>query len=146
MRRGPKAAGTGIARASVLGAVAAILGLSLLAAGMRGGGGSADVVRAGDRAGDRQATYWSTREAESIATVRGLPVHVKQCRGLGHSRRGLAVVRYSRFACTAGTGLDWDAFDTVSVTYVLVPLGRYEGGCSSHALRDVHFVGGTGIP
>jgi hypothetical protein len=80
-----------------------------------------------------------------MATVRGQPVHVRECRGLGRARTSEAVVRYQRFACTAGTGLDWESFDSVAVTYVLVPLGPYEGGCSEHTLRNVRFVG-TGVP
>jgi hypothetical protein len=99
-----------------------------------------------DRAGARRTFFWTVRQAESIAVVRGQPVHVKRCRGLGPARVRHSVRRYSRFGCTAGTGLDWERFDSVSVTYVLVPLGPWHGACSEHVLRNVRFVGGTGIP
>ena len=115
---------------------AAFLGLGVLSACAGGEG----------RPATARPTYWTEREAESIATVRGLPVHVRSCTGLGRARATNAVVRYSRFSCVAGTGLDWESYDTIAVTYVLVPLGPYEGGCSEHAMRNVRFVGGTGIP
>ena len=99
-----------------------------------------------DRASAQRVFYWTVRQSESIAVVRGQPVHVKACRGLGPARVRHAVRRYSRFRCTAGTGLDWERFDSVSVTYVLVPLGPWRGACSEHALRNVRFVGGTGVP
>jgi hypothetical protein len=95
--------------------------------------------------GGAKRTSWTLRQAESIAVVRGQPVHVRQCRGLGSAAERLGVRRYARFACTAGTGLEWETFDSVAVTYVLVPLGPWRGHCSAHAVRDVHFVG-AGIP
>ena len=133
-------------RVAALAAAILILGTSLLAAALEGGRGSPEALPAADRVGTRGPSYWTVREAESIATVRGVPVHVKGCDGIGPSRQTLAVARYGRFACEAGTGLDWESFDSVAVTYTLVPLGPYEGGCSQFALREVRFVGGTGVP
>jgi hypothetical protein len=93
----------------------------------------------------RAPAFWTVREAESIATVRGTPIHVEECRGLGRAQRKGPVVRYGRFACVGGTGLPWEDFDSVAVTYVLRPLGAYDGGCSAYAVTDVHFMG-VGIP
>ena len=81
------------------------------------------------------------REAESIRSVRGLPVRVRQCRGLGGALRDGEVLRYERLACVAGARLPHEEVDTVAVLYELVPRGgsRYE-------LRKVQFIGGPGIP
>jgi hypothetical protein len=119
--------------------------LPLLAAAVVALGVASACAGTDERPETKPPAYWTVREAESMATVRGQPVHVRACRGLGRARTSKAVVRYQRFACTAGTGLDWESFDSVAVTYVLVPLGPYEGGCSEHALRNVRFVGG-GVP
>lgn len=94
----------------------------------------------------RAPAYWTVRQAESIASVRRVPLHVEECRGTGPALQRAAVARYARFSCTAGTGLDREPFDSVAVTYELVPEGRYEGTRSEYSVRDVRFVGGTGIP
>jgi hypothetical protein len=88
---------------------------------------------------------WTERQAESITTVRGLRVHVRNCEGLGRHRKVGAVVLYGRFACLAGARLAGQPIDTVAVTYTLRPLGRYRGASSGYVLTDVHF-GGLGVP
>jgi hypothetical protein len=94
----------------------------------------------------RQGSWWTVREAESIAFIRGYPLHVKSCRGLDRAQVKDGVRRHRHFACTAGTGLPTDRVDTVAVTYRLHPLGPYHGGCSRHTFTDVRFYGGPGIP
>jgi hypothetical protein len=85
---------------------------------------------------------WTTAQAESITKIRGLPVRVRGCRGLG-ARLG---ARYLRFGCVAGARLRGERFDTVAVVYELRPSSPFRGSDSSYTLRDVHFVGGPGIP
>jgi len=146
VRHGLHGASIGIVlRATALAAAVLVLGTSLVAAALEGGRRSPEASSAAHRVDTRRTSYWTVREAESLATVRGVPVHVQSCTGIGRPRHALAVARYDRFACTAGTGLDWESFDSVAVTYTLVPLGPYEGGCSRYALREVRFVG-AGIP
>jgi hypothetical protein len=91
---------------------------------------------------------WTTRQAESVTTVRGLRVRVRHCRGLGGATRGEGGARYRRFECLAGgrAASDPYAFDTVAVLYVLEPLAEYDGPESEHRLTNVRFIGGPGIP
>jgi hypothetical protein len=86
--------------------------------------------------------FWTEPQAESITTVRSLPVTVRGCEGLGEGEDG----RYARFECLAGTRAAWENYDTIAVTYVVHPLEGYDGPRSSHRLTDVKFVGGPGIP
>jgi hypothetical protein len=85
---------------------------------------------------------WTEREAESIRSVRSLPVNDAECRGLGKEDGG----EHARFECTAGTRAPWETYDTIAVFYVLHPLGEYEGPRSRHRLTNVKFVGGPGVP
>lgn len=85
---------------------------------------------------------WTERQAESITTVRSLPVTVRSCDGLGEGDDD----RYTRFECLAGTRAAWESYDTIAVTYVLHPLGEYVGPQSRRRLTNVKFVGGPGIP
>lgn len=71
-----------------------------------------------------------------MTRVRGMKVRVLECRGLGSETDD----RYERFACRAGTRAPGERFDTVAVLYKL----RVRD--STHALYDVSFIGGTGIP
>jgi hypothetical protein len=87
------------------------------------------------------AGLWSVRQAESITSIRGTPVHVLRCRGLGRGRRIGGATLYRRFACLAGTRLSHQPVDTVAVDYVLRPLGPYKGRSSRYTLADVHFTG-----
>jgi hypothetical protein len=93
-------------------------------------------------AGADSERLWTEREAESITTVRSLPVTVRGCEGLGKGDDG----RYSRFECLAGARAAWESYDTIAVTYVLHPLGEYVGPRSRRRLTNVKFVGGPGIP
>jgi hypothetical protein len=115
-------------------AVAAVLVLLLTA-----GGGCT-------RGDDDSAVVWSTREAESIREVRGLPVRVLECRGLGAPRREGDSVRFARFACLAGARQPWERFDSVAVRFELRPRRDYDGSPASYELRNVRFTGGPGIP
>jgi hypothetical protein len=89
---------------------------------------------------------WTVRQAESISTIRGMRVRVRQCRGLGEATSDGGSRRFRRFACVAGARREGEAFDTVGVFYDLRPLGEYDGPSSRHALANVRFIGGPGIP
>jgi hypothetical protein len=91
---------------------------------------------------------WTTQQAESIRVIRGLPVRVRHCRGLGPAREEGSRREYMRFRCLAGgrATVDRYSIDTVAVRYVLHPLAPYAGPGSSHRLTDVRFMGGPGIP
>jgi hypothetical protein len=91
------------------------------------------------------AIAWSVRQAESVRVVRGLPVRVRDCRGIGRAEASDAVVRFRRFECVAGARLSGQPIDTVAVTYVLRPLSPYEAARPRYALSNVHF-GGLGVP
>ena len=84
---------------------------------------------------------WTVREAESIRSVRGLPVRVRHCRGLGAAVRDGGVLRYDRLSCVAGARLPHEEADTVAVLFELVPVDA-----SGYELREVRFIGGPGIP
>lgn len=89
---------------------------------------------------------WTEPEAAAITTVRGMPVRVVRCRGLGSNESQDDRKAFARFDCLAQTRAPWQRYDTITVTYVLHPLGEYEGARSPHRLTNVHFVGGPGIP
>jgi hypothetical protein len=80
---------------------------------------------------------WTVRQAESIRSVRGMPVRVLNCRGLGSGRKR----RYARFACIAGARTAGETYDTVGVFYDVVP--QENGG---YRLENVKFIGGPGVP
>jgi hypothetical protein len=84
---------------------------------------------------------WTKRQAESVRSIRGMAVHVLHCDGLGQGRRVGARVLYRRFACLAGARLRHERFDTVAVTYLLIPLGPYRGSASRYRLADVRYAG-----
>ncbi len=86
------------------------------------------------------------QQAESITSVRGTPVRVRHCRGLGRGERKDGEPRYRRFACEAGARAETDKYETVAVRYVLHPLGDYQGPGSRRRLTNVRFTGGPGIP
>ena len=89
----------------------------------------------------RSARLWTIEQAESITSIRGMPVRVRECRGLGGEKG-----RYERFQCLASARTASDRYDTVGVFYVLHPLGEYDGPGSKHRLSKVRFVGGPGVP
>jgi hypothetical protein len=89
-----------------------------------------------------QREGWTVREAESITVIRGTPVNVRSCRGVGDDGSG----RFRRFECVAGARLETDPVDTVAVFYELRPIGSFEGARSRYVLMNVRFVGGPGIP
>jgi hypothetical protein len=95
---------------------------------------------------ERPGAYWQTWQAESISTIRGMPVRVLECRGLGRAAIDDGVRRYPRFRCVAGTRAPWETYDTVAVFYVLRPHGPYVGPRSRHTLTQVRFIGRPGIP
>jgi hypothetical protein len=84
---------------------------------------------------------WTVAQAESITSVRGLSVSVRQCRGVDAGRRDGNTLRYERLRCLAGARLRGEKFDSVAVRYVIHPLGD-----SDYELERVRFVGGPGIP
>ena len=91
---------------------------------------------------DSGVPLWTETQAESVPTVRSLPVHRAECQGLGAEERG----RYASFDCVAGTRAPWQTYDTIAVLYVLYPLADYDGPGTKHRLGRVKFVGGPGIP
>jgi hypothetical protein len=111
----------GISGAIVLGVV--------IAAGC-GGHGRAEIP----------AGMWTEAQAASIASVRGTPVRVRHCRGLGTAEKVGSETVYRRFACLAGARAAHETFDTVAVTYVLEPVGSFAGVSSRYVLTDVHFA------
>jgi hypothetical protein len=84
---------------------------------------------------------WTVRQAESLDSVRGMPVRVRECRGLGELSRDGAAPRYERLRCLAGARLEGERFDTVAVRYEVWPRDE-----SDYELRRVQFIGGPGIP
>jgi hypothetical protein len=99
------------------------------------------VVLAGCLGGRGESEGWTVEQAESIAEVRGLPVRVAGCRGLGRGERDGKVLRYARFACSAGARARGDRFDTVAVLFEV-----HVRDDSAPELQAVRFVGGPGIP
>jgi hypothetical protein len=89
---------------------------------------------------------WTEREAESIATVRSVPVRRVECEGLGAAEIDGPQRSYLRFDCIGGARAEWETYDTIAVLYVLRPLEDYEGPQSRHRVTRVRFVGGPGIP
>jgi hypothetical protein len=89
--------------------------------------------------GSADQPKWTEAEAASITTIRGTPVRVRHCRGIGEGERSGATTVYRRFSCLAGARLPHERFDTVAVTYVLRPLVAYSGPSSGHELSDVRF-------
>ena len=69
-----------------------------------------------------------------------------ECRGLGRAVVDNGVRRYRHFRCDAATRARGQTYDTVTVLYVLHPLGPYVGPRSRHTLTHVEFIGGPGIP
>jgi hypothetical protein len=100
----------------------------------------------GAAANDQPSPYWQAWQAESISTVRGMPVRGGECRGLGRAIADDGVRRYRRFRCAARARAPWETYDTIAVHYVLQPLGPYVGPASPHTLTQVRFIGGPGIP
>jgi hypothetical protein len=100
----------------------------------------------GASARDQPSPYWQAWHAESISTVRGLPVRGRECRGRGPAIVDDGVRWYRRFRCTARTRAPWETYDTIAVHYVFRPLGPYAGPQSPHRLTQVRFIGGPGIP
>jgi hypothetical protein len=92
--------------------------------------------------GDSGPPLWTESEAESIASVRSLPVNDAECEGRGEADED----RYASFDCVAGTRAPWETYDTIAVFYVVRPLAEYDGPRSRHRLGRVKFVGGPGIP
>lgn len=92
------------------------------------------------------APRWTEPEAAAITTVRGMPVSVVRCRGLGPHESQDDRKAFARFDCLAQTRAPWQRYDTITVIYVLHPLDEYEGPRSPHQLTNVQFVGGPGIP
>jgi hypothetical protein len=97
-------------------------------------------------ADDAASVMWTPQQAASITTVRGMHVDVRTCRGLGRPRHDRGATQFRRFACVAGARLPTETYDTVGVHYMLRPLGEYHGPSSKHALENVRFIGGPGIP
>lgn len=91
---------------------------------------------------DRPGIFWTQKQAESITSIRGARVRVRQCEGLGKPREP---GRYRHFSCVAGTGLRYQPIETVAVTYILHPLGAYNGRRSRYVATNVKFVG-HGVP
>ena len=83
------------------------------------------------------AVAWNRAQAESITAVRGTPVHAVRCAGVGPVVDG---GRYRRFACQAAARAPFQTYDSISITFLLRPLGPYAGASSNYALSDVRFT------
>jgi hypothetical protein len=94
-------------------------------------------IAAGCRNDDR-AAGWTTEEARKVATIRGMKVRVRECRGVGSAESG---GRYLRFRCVASARLPREAYDSVGIFYTLVVRGQHD-----YVLESVRFIGGPGIP
>jgi hypothetical protein len=90
--------------------------------------------------GDDAPQGWTVAQAESVTTIRGLPVRVLSCRGVGEGEAGGDGVRYDRLRCEAGARRPGESFDTVGVLYEIRPTD------DGHVLERVRFIGGPGIP
>ena len=101
---------------------------------------------AGAEVHERLSPYWPAWQAESISTVRGMPVRGRDCRGVGRAIVDDGVRRYRRFRCAARARAPWETYDTIAVLYMVHSLGPYAGPASPHTLTQVHFIGGPGIP
>lgn len=108
----------------MIGAIAIGAGLGLACSGRNGG--VADGM-------------WTERQAASITTIRGTPVRVRYCHGLGGGQEARGVIVYGSFSCLAGARIASQAFDSVAVTYVLRPAGAYAGRASRYILANVRF-------
>jgi hypothetical protein len=117
-----------------------------LALGVSLGAVTALTVSSDAAAHDRPGAYWSVGQAKSIATIRGMPVGARECRGRGRALVEDGVRRYRHFRCVAGTREPWEKYDTVAVLYVLRPRSPYVGPRSRHTVTHVRFIGGPGIP
>ena len=106
--------------------------VACLAAGCAGSNGPSD-------------PHWTEAQAASVKNIRGQPVRVRSCRGIGPSDEVDGSRVYRMFDCVAGTRQPWERYDTVAVFYVLNVLGEYEGPRSRHRLTKVRFLGGPGV-
>src|SRR5512133_611377 len=86
--------------------------------------------------GGTEAHGWTVQQAEAIRSVRGMPVRVLECRGLGSPREG----GFTRFACLAGARRSGENYDSVGVSYDVVLLEN-----AGYRLEKVRFIGGPGI-
>jgi hypothetical protein len=85
--------------------------------------------------GSAPPTYWSVEEAESIKRVRGTPLVITDCKGLGDGRDS----RYRRFRCTGRVVAPTVPQLPVRVRYVLNPRGAYQGRRSAYLATSVRF-------
>ena len=85
-------------------------------------------------------TGWTVDRAESVTTIRGMAVRVRQCRGLGTPDGKGETRSYRRFACEAGARRPGESYDTVGVYYEI----RLRGS-GGYVLDDVRFLG-PGVP
>jgi hypothetical protein len=84
---------------------------------------------------------WTVAQAETIDSVRGMPVRVRECRGRGERLGDGRPARYRQLSCVAGARLPGERFDTVAVLFDVRPTSD-----DGHELQNVRFVGGPGIP
>jgi hypothetical protein len=89
--------------------------------------------------GPREAG-WTVGRAESVTTIRGMPVRTPRCRGLGAPVGNGKARSYRRFACEAGARRPGESYDSVGVYYEIRP--RVSGG---YVLENVRFIG-LGVP
>jgi hypothetical protein len=104
-------------------------------------------LAAGCNGADGQsAAAWTRAQAEAVDTIRGMRVHVRECRGVRDRRVDDGVVRYTRFACAAGARRRGERYDTVGIFYTLRPLAAFERDRPRYELTNVRFIGGPGVP
>jgi hypothetical protein len=105
------------------------------------------LIAPGTAGAHERGALWTVRQAESISTVRSMPVHVLECTGRGRGVRQGGVTRYRHFACTGGTRAPWETYDTIAVLYIVHPISSFaRRDRQRYTLSNVRFVGGPGIP
>jgi hypothetical protein len=85
--------------------------------------------------GSAPPTYWSVEEAESIKRVRGTPLAITDCKGLGDARDSA----YRRFRCTGRVVAPAVPQLPIRLRYVLNPRGAYQGSRSAYLATSVRF-------
>jgi hypothetical protein len=83
----------------------------------------------------RPARFWTVKQAESIELVRGTPLKMTTCTGLGERRASA----YRRFSCVGVVVPKTFPDLPVRVRYVLNPRGKYRGHGSAYLATSVHF-------
>jgi hypothetical protein len=91
----------------------------------------------------RERNFWFVRQAESIHTIRTYEMSSPSCEGFGERKvirvksegRIARYAKYRHFRCHGAAGVC--GVGGVELSYVLHPLGWYDGRFSPHVATDV---------